>query len=250
MHLFVAILENGRHIGFSIDQSDISHANCGACITICTIHPKYANYLLHCKSVTTYPKGSVTTCPNISLTKFVVVEKYGVFIYKVRYIHITTSRLSILTYFSSGLSHHVGSPVWLMIFLLHIALSVSSPALSSVLFKYRWHASFHLFFGRSLFLFPGISAFNTFLSMCSPSLLITCPYQINLLSVIFLEACATLVVPRMCSFLILSFRVTPHIHRSILISVTSLRFSCLFVVAHVSAPSRLSKLKSISNYMV
>ena len=60
--------------------------------------------------------------------------------------------------------------------------------------------------------------------MCSPSLLITCPYQFNLLSLIFLEACATLVVPRMCSFLILSLRVTPHIHRSILISVTSIRF--------------------------
>ena len=140
----------------------------------------------------------------------------------------------LLTYFSSGFSHHVGSPVWLMIFLLHIALSVSSPALSPVLFRSRWHASFHLVFGRPLFLFPGISALNTFLSMCSPSLLITCPYQINLLSVIFLEACATLFVPRMCSFLILSLRVTPHIHRSILISVTSIRFSCLFVVAHVS----------------
>ena len=42
-----------------------------------------------------------------------------------------------------------------------------------------------------------------------------------------LEACATLVVPRMCSFLILSLRVTPHIHRNILISVTSIRLSCL-----------------------
>ena len=49
-----------------------------------------------------------------------------------------------------------------------------------------------------------------------------------------LEACATVVVPRMSSFLILSLRVTPHIHRSILISVTSIRCSCLFVVAHVS----------------
>ena len=37
----------------------------------------------------------------------------------------------------------------------------------------------------------------------------------------------------MCSFLILSLRVTPHIHRSILISVTSIRFSCLFIVASV-----------------
>ena len=75
MYLFVAILENGRHLGFSIDQSDgmdlitieMSHANFGACIIMCTIHPKNANYLLHSKSV--------TTCPNvISLTKFAIVE--------------------------------------------------------------------------------------------------------------------------------------------------------------------------------
>ena len=80
---FVAILKNGRHLGFSIDQSDgmdlitieMSHANFGACIIICTIHPKNANYLLHSKSVTTCPKATVTTCPNvISLTKFAIVE--------------------------------------------------------------------------------------------------------------------------------------------------------------------------------
>ena len=97
-------------------------------------------------------------------------------------------------------------------------------------------------FGRPLFLFPGISAFKTFPSMCSPSVLITCPCQFNLHSVIFLEACATLVVPRMCSFLILSLLVTPHIHRSILISVTSIRFSCLFVVAHISTPYNMAGL--------
>ena len=132
-----------------------------------------------------------------------------------------------------------------MIFLLHIALSVSPPALSPIVFKSREHASFHLVFGRHLFIFPGISALNTFLRMCSPSLLITCPYQINLLSVIFLEACATLAVPRMCSFLILYFRVIPHIHRSILISVTSIRFSCLFVLAHVSAPCSIAGLITV-----
>ena len=78
MYLFVAILENGCHLGFSIDQSDgmdlitieLSHANFGACIIICTIHPKNANYLLHSKSVTTCPKATVTTCSNVvSLTK-------------------------------------------------------------------------------------------------------------------------------------------------------------------------------------
>ena len=57
----------------------MSHANFGVCITIGTIHPTNATYLLHCKSVTTCPNGNVTTCPNvISITKFVIVEKYGV----------------------------------------------------------------------------------------------------------------------------------------------------------------------------
>ena len=57
----------------------MSHTNFGACITIGTIHPKNVNHLLHCKSVTTCPNGNVTTCPNvISLTKFVIVEKYDV----------------------------------------------------------------------------------------------------------------------------------------------------------------------------
>ena len=64
----------------------------GDCITICTIHPKYAYYLLHYKCYY-LPKASVTTFPKvISLTKFVIVEKYGVStIYRVtnrvRYTH-------------------------------------------------------------------------------------------------------------------------------------------------------------------
>ena len=93
-------------------------------------------------------------------------------------------------------------------------------SLSPVLFKYRWHASFHLVFSRPLFLFlvypfstlssqPSIlfksrwlvyvhlvvgcplflvhdvSVLNTFLSMCSSSVLITCPYQFNRFSVTF-----------------------------------------------------------------
>ena len=104
--------------------------------------------------------------------------------------------------FSPGFSHHMLSPVWLMIFLLRL-LARSQPSTFHVLF-------FHLVFGRPIFLFPTISILNTFLSMCSSSLLITCPCQFNGHSVIFLEACATLVVPRKCSFLILSLRVSPH----------------------------------------
>ena len=47
-HVTVAILENGRHLGFSTGQSyrmdlitiEMSHARFGDCINICTIHPK------------------------------------------------------------------------------------------------------------------------------------------------------------------------------------------------------------------
>ena len=55
----------------------------------------------------------------------------------------------------------------------------------SIAFKPHCHASFHLGFGRPHFLFPGISILNPFLIICSSNLSITCPYQINLLSVIF-----------------------------------------------------------------
>ena len=57
--------------------------------------------------------------------------------------------------------------------------------------------------------------------------IITFLYQFNRLSVIFLEACATLIVPRMCSFPILSLHATPHIHHSIPFFV---RLSCFLLL--------------------
>ena len=56
---------------------------------------------------------------------------------------------------------------------------------------------------------------------------------------------AALVVPLTLSFLILSCFVTPHIHRSILISATSNLFPCAFVNAHVSAPYISSGLTTV-----
>ena len=58
----------------------MKHVKFGDCITICTIDPKNAYYLLHWGlSVTTYPIYKVTTFPKvISLTKFVSVGKCGV----------------------------------------------------------------------------------------------------------------------------------------------------------------------------
>ena len=53
---------------------------------------------------------------------------------------------------SPGFPLHIGSPVRLsMIFLFHVALSISSPTLSPALFMTCWHASFHLMFGHLLF---------------------------------------------------------------------------------------------------
>ena len=83
---------------------EMSHANFGACIVICTIHPKNANYLLHSESVTTCPDGNVTTCPNvISLTKFAIVENTmyltSIDLYKVRYTHIIMSRCISIRYY-------------------------------------------------------------------------------------------------------------------------------------------------------
>ena len=98
-----------------------------------------------------------------------------------------------------------------MIFQLHVTLSISSPDLSRILFMSCWHAS-SILFPVVLSSFPlCISVLNALFCGRSSSLLITCLYQINLLYGIFLEASATLVVHRMCSFLDLSFRVTPHI---------------------------------------
>ena len=102
---------------------------------------------------------------------------------------------------------------------------------------------FHHIFGRPLFLFPGIglSVANTFLSrpMCSSSLIITCCYQFDIPSMIFFEACATLVVPRKCSLQTLSLRVDPYIHLIIIMSFTLIPSSCFFVVANVYAPMSL-----------
>ena len=42
-------------------------------------------------------------------------------------------------------------------------------------------------------LFPGVSTSNILLTMCSSFILLTCPYHFSRLSVIFLDACTTIV---------------------------------------------------------
>ena len=52
----------------------------------------------------------------------------------------------------------------------------------------------HLRFGRPLLLFPGVSTSSIFLTMCSSLILITLVKKLSRFSVIFLDACATLIV--------------------------------------------------------
>ena len=82
-----------------------------------------------------------------------------------------------------------------------------------------------------------------FFSLCAP--LSFWPYHLSRFSVIFLEACTTLVVPLMCSFRNLSLLVTPHIHRSILISFTSSRAPCPLVGSQFSAPYNRAGLTTV-----
>ena len=123
-----------------------------------------------------------------------------------------------------------------MIIFRHAALFVVLSSFRPTSVMSLLHASFHLRFGRPLLVFPGMSTSSILLTMCSSFILLTWPYHFSRFSVIFLDACTTLVVPLMCLFWISSLLVTPHIHLSILISFTSSHASCPLVVAQVSAP--------------
>ena len=116
---------------------------------------------------------------------------------------------------------------------LHAARSYTSwqSLLSQIVFR----TVRHLFFGLPLLL-PCTSILIALFPTYSSSLLITCPYHRILRSWTFFEISPTFVVPPIFSFLILSNLVTPHIHRNLFISATSIFFSCAFFTAHVSAP--------------
>ena len=128
---------------------------------------------------------------------------------------------------------------------LHAALFVVLSSFRPTSVMSLLHASFHLRFGRPLLLFPVISTSGILLTMCSSFILLTWTYHFSRFSVVFLEACTTLVVPLMCSFRILSLLVTPHIQLSILVSFTYSRASCPLVVAQVSAPHNRAGLTTV-----
>ena len=94
----------------------------------------------------------------------------------------------------------------------------------------------NLLFGLPFFLFPGNSISIIFLPTYSCSLLMTCPYHLSLLSLIFIPNRSTLTVLLMYSFLIMSFLVIPIANLNIFISATSISSTCFFVTATVSSP--------------
>ena len=120
-------------------------------------------------------------------------------------------------FFPPVFSHHVGSPLWLMIFLLHVALSVHLLARSQP-------GTFHVekIVGTRLsILFPVI--------VSSVSLVMWYIHPQHIQYVFFISP-HPMPIPvqsslrdpfgssRMCSYLILSLRITLRIHRSLVLS--------------------------------
>ena len=155
-------------------------------------------------------------------------------------------RIIKIFFFSSGCSRHLGSPLWLLKDRLFpvspvsfIALSQSysrhvplahilppclwSPSLPFPLYSFRHHSPHYV-----IFFHPHD---------------VPIPFQSSLRYLsgrlhYFRRSSG-------CSFRILSFLVTPHIHLSILISFTSILDSCRLVVAQVSAPYSIAGLTTV-----
>ena len=122
-----------------------------------------------------------------------------------------------------------------VLFLTSVSFSPTFPISSFTTSK-------NLVFGLPLFLFPGKPISIIFLPAYSWSLLMTFPYQLSLLSLIFILNHSTLTVPLINSFLILSFLVTPVANLNIFISITSISSICFFVTVTVSSPYTITGL--------
>ena len=129
--------------------------------------------------------------------------------------------------FSQGWPQHI--------IILHIFLSSTSISFTPTSPISSFTTSKNHLFGLPL-LFPGNSISIIFLPTYSWFLLMTCPYHLSLPSLIFIPNCSTLMVLLMCSFLILSFLVTPIANLNIFISATFISSTCFFVTATVSSP--------------
>ena len=146
---------------------------------------------------------------------------------------IKTSLLLLLTFpFSQGWPQHI--------IILHIFLSSTSVSFAPTSPISSFITSKNLLFGLPL-LFFGNSISIIFLPTYSWSLM-TCPYHLSLPSLIFIPNRSTLMVLLMCSFLILSFLVTPIANLNIFISATSISSTCFFVTATYIKTSQIAKM--------
>ena len=123
------------------------------------------------------------------------------------YLDIVLYRKLLLLLLLSAFPFSQGWPQRIII--LHIFLSSTSVSFTPTSCISSFTASKNLLFGLPLLLFLGNSISIIFLLTYSWSLLMTCPYHLNLPFLIFIPNCSTLTVLLMCSFLILSFLVTP-----------------------------------------
>ena len=122
-----------------------------------------------------------------------------------------------------------------VVFLTSVSLAPTSPISSFTTSK-------NLLFCLPLFLFPCNSISAIFLPTYSWSLLMTCPYHLSLLSLIFIPNRYTLTVPLMYLFLILFFLITPIANLNIFIPATSIFSTCFFVSTTVSSPYNIAGL--------
>ncbi len=95
-------------------------------------------------------------------------------------------------------------------FLCHFVLPIKSSIIPTFSISLL-HDSFHLVCCLPLSLFAGTDASTILLSMCSSSLLFTCPYHLNLFSEIFFATGNTFTdALTCCSLMTLSLFVTPY----------------------------------------
>src|SRR6188508_2848941 len=129
-----------------------------------------------------------------------------------------------------------GSDVSPKIFLLHNCLSWASPTLKPKYFMSLLTHCNHVFLPLPLPTFPSTSTFVHFLTQSSSAFLSTCPNHLNLPRLTISVTASILRRFLSSSDVILFFRVTPHIHLTIIFSVLSnLCLSSTFM-GHVSLP--------------
>ena len=120
---------------------------------------------------------------------------------RTRYTVNMTCLCPLLSSSSLAFPFRVRSPVWLFIFFLHVGLFITSTALRPTVFmSLLWRLSTWSLVVVSLFFLTCLS--SVLFTFCSSCILITCTRHFSHISIIVLDACVTLIVPIIYSFLV------------------------------------------------